>query len=232
MKELSSDEIRWIRLVLTFRFVLSPVMRLLLLLSLLTTFSSTSAARSQQLPLGTDAPVLGPGDVVRITVWRNKELSGEFEVAADSSIRHPLYRQVRVAGIPLPSAEARIRSFLERFEANPEFVIEPLFRVAVGGEVRQPDLYAFRPEVTLVQAVALAGGPTADGRLDRVRLIRSGGGETVLDLTRPETGVGQVPIRSGDQIVVERRQRLFRDFIAPAASVAAALAAVLGLLLR
>jgi protein involved in polysaccharide export with SLBB domain len=44
---------------------------------------------------------LNPGDVVRITVWRKPELSGDFIIAGDGSVSHPLYRDVRVTGMPL-----------------------------------------------------------------------------------------------------------------------------------
>lgn len=175
--------------------------------------------------------VLSPGDVVRIAVWRQPELSGEFEVAADSTIRHPLYREVRVAGVELAEAEARVRAFLTGFEANPRFVMEPLFRVAVGGEVRSPNLYTLPPEVTVAQAVAMAGGPTDRGRLSRVRLVRHGQ-MRVLDLTEVGGEAARMPIRSGDQILVERRSNIFRDYIVPGASITGALVTIINFVVR
>ena len=72
------------------------------------------------------ASSLNPGDVLRITVWRKPELSGEFIIATDGTVSHPLYRSVRVTGIPLPAVETRIREFLGMLEENPQFVVEPL----------------------------------------------------------------------------------------------------------
>lgn len=175
----------------------------------------------QAVPQGTSEPVLRAGDAVRIVVWRNEELSGEFDIGADGSIRHPLYREIQVAGLTPEQAEARFREFLRRYEASPQFVMEPLLRVAVGGEVRLPDLYALAPETTIGQAVAMAGGATTQGELDEVILIREGRRWT-LDLTEPEEGVASLPIRSGDQIIVSRRSYWLRDYIAPVASVLAA----------
>lgn len=165
-----------------------------------------------------EARVLRPGDAVRITVWRNSELSGEFAVAADSTLRHPLYQDVQVAGLPLPLVRERLRGFLTRYEAKPEFVIEPLYRVAVGGEVRQPNLYALPPETTVVQAVAMAGGATREGSLKRVLLMRQGE-EQLLDLTDPGAAFTQTFIRSGDQILVLRRRNFFRDYLVPGSTV-------------
>jgi protein involved in polysaccharide export with SLBB domain len=171
---------------------------------------------------------LSPGDMVRITVWRKPELSGDFTVAADSSIKHPLYRDVKVAGLRLVDAEERLRSFLGRYEASPQLLLEPLLRVTVGGEVRLPNLYTLPPETTIAQAVALGGGPTADGRLDRVRVVR---GERVIqvNLTRSSGGLEGLAVESGDQILVARKRHLYRDVVGPFSSLAAAIAAIVTL---
>jgi polysaccharide export outer membrane protein len=175
-------------------------------------------------------PILMPGDVVRITVWRRPELSGDFTVSADGSIRHPIYQGVKVGGVAVSAAEARLRDFLARFESTPQFVIEPLFRVTVGGEVRQPNLYSLPQETTVSQAVAMAGGPTERGRLDRVILQRDGH-ETRIDLNAPSSEGAPTPVRSGDRIFVARR-RDWRENIAPIASTTAALAAITNIILR
>ncbi|HEX2081152.1 MAG TPA: polysaccharide biosynthesis/export family protein [Longimicrobium sp.] len=175
--------------------------------------------------------VLRPGDAVRIQVWRQEQLSGEFDIAADSTIAHPLYRDVKAAGVPLPEVEARVGQRLRQFEANPLFVVEPLLRVAVGGEVRNPNLYAVRPEVTVLQAVARAGGLSERGRLDRVHLVRDGVRQT-LDLSSPGSGHSLLTVRSGDQIYVERRRDVLRENIAPVASVVGAIAALIRVLIQ
>jgi polysaccharide export outer membrane protein len=190
--------------------------------------ATDAAARSNVGPAiarATDVHVLQPGDAVRVTVWRKPEFSGEFVVAADSSLRHPLFQAVRVAGVPLAVAKQRVYEFLSRFEQDPQLVLEPLLHVTVIGEVRQPNLYALRPETTLSQAVAIAGGASERGRLDRV-LLRRGGREIVVDLTRPDEALAGLLIRSGDQLVVERRREVLRDVVGPLAALVAAAAAI------
>jgi protein involved in polysaccharide export with SLBB domain len=180
---------------------------------------------------GRQATVLRPGDAGRITVWRQPELSGEFTISEGGTITHPLYRELVVTGMPVDAARQRVQEFLARLESNPQFVVQPLLRVSVGGEVRQPSLYRLTPETTIAEAVALAGGATERGRLDRVRVFR-GGEALMVDLTSPQAGLAQQPIRSGDQIFVDRRTSLFRDYIAPAGGIVAGLATLLNIFLN
>jgi len=186
-------------------------------------------AQSPAAAAASPSSTLNPGDLVRITVWRKPELSGDFVIAGDGTVSHPLYRGVRVTGIPLAAVEARLRDFLGTLEENPQFVVEPLIRVAVAGEVRQPNLYNLRPETSLAQAVAIAGGTTERGRRDRLRLVRDNR-EVVVDLRRPDQSGAGMLVRSGDQIVVER-QRAAWDVVGPIVSILGATAAIVSVYL-
>jgi polysaccharide export outer membrane protein len=178
--------------------------------------------------------MLSPGDSVRVVVWRRPEFSGDFVVAPNGTITHPLYRSVTVGGVPFATAEANLRRFLARFEENPEFVMEPLVRVAVSGEVDRPRVYALRPETTIAEAVAVAGGTTRDGDRDKVRVLRGEAGgqqrELLVDLNDPTAGSGMSPVLSGDQIVVDRKRSFFREVFVPALGVIGSIASI-GLLI-
>lgn len=191
----------------------------------------SGSAMAQSSPTATADIVLRPGDALRITVWRKPELTGQFTIAYDGSIAHPLYRAVRVTGMALPALEGRLRTFLEQYEETPQFVLEPLLRVAIGGEVARPNLYTLGPETSISQAVALAGGATERGHPDRVRLTRRGTTRTI-DLTNTEAGSSQLPIESGDEIVVERRRAVFREVITPVITIIGAAAAVTTAIVR
>lgn len=184
-----------------------------------------AAARAQA---AADSATLRPGDAIRLTTWRLPEFTGEFPVGSDGTIQHPLLREVVVAGVPRAVVDQRIRAVLARFENDPRFVFDYLFRVAVGGEVRIPSLYTLPPQTTIGQAIAAAGGVTERGRLSSVRLIREGR-ETVLNLQDPDVATGQLRVRSGDEIRVPRQVSVFRDVLAPFASLVGAAAALAGL---
>ena len=178
--------------------------------------------------------MLTPGDSVRIVVWRKPEFSGDFVVAPDGGISHPLFRAVRVAGVPFATAEANLRTFLARFEENPQFVMEPLIRVAVSGEVTRPLVFAARPETTIGEALARAGGVNTNGARNRVRVLRLQPNgqqqQLVVNLSDPNSSEGTAPVRSGDQIVVDRRRSFFREILVPALGIIGSVAS-LGLLI-
>ena len=204
-----------------------------LLQSLLTAASLSSLSMSvaaQSPPPATDQVMLSPGDSVRIVVWRKPEMSGDYIVGPDGTITHPLYRTVRVGGVPFTTAEVNVRNFLARFEQDPQFVVEPLVRIAISGEVGRPQVFAVRPETSIAEAVAQAGGPHQFGQRDRVRVLRRDASgrqrEFQVSLLDPEGSSAQLRVHSGDQIVVDRRKSFFREIFLPGLSVLGSVASI------
>jgi protein involved in polysaccharide export with SLBB domain len=197
------------------------------LASLLT---QNATARAQTAPVGALAPqagdlVLQPGDHVKITViGEDKDLSGEFEVAPDGTLKHPLYSQVKVAGVPLPVLKEQFGSFLRRFQKQPKFEVEPLFKVGVAGEVRTPNIYFLAPETTIGEALTRANGATERGDSDHVTVLRDGE-KISLDLSTLASNRDQPKVRSGDQINVPTRRSVVSGIsaITPLIGVAASL---------
>src|SRR5438477_12886704 len=103
-------------------------------------------------PVAQADSVLRPGDVLRITVWRQPDFSGEYAINPDSTVAHPLLQAVRVARVPLSVVRTRLRDFLAAYEQNPRFVVEPLYSVVVAGEGHAPGL------VTLPRCPTLSQG--------------------------------------------------------------------------
>ncbi len=170
----------------------------------LTAFFATPPLQAQAVPAEAPA-VLNVGDAVRVTVWRNPDLSGEFVVGESGTLTHPLYRDLAVAGVPVSRLDTDFATLLRRFDTTPESVVEPLFRIPVTGQVRQPNVYNVPSYMTVAQAVMLAGGTVEQARADRVRLIRNGT-EYLVDLTNSEAPSYNLRVRSGDQLVVDRRR--------------------------
>jgi polysaccharide export outer membrane protein len=215
---------------LRIRFILLVAIPSLLSIAATAQSPSSSASTAQGPNPSNEQVVLAPGDSVRVVVWRKPEMSGDFIVAPDGSITHPLYRSVRVGGVPFATAEANVRTFLARFEQDPQFVMEPLVRVAVSGEVFRPQIYALRPETSIADAVAQAGGPNQFGNRNRVRVLRKDTGgrerEIVVSLLQPTSAAAAIRVHSGDQIVVDRKKSFFREVFLPALSVLGSAASI------
>lgn len=149
---------------------------------------------------------LSSGDSIRIEVWRYDEYSGQFGVAPDGTVAHPLYQSIQVSSIPVTELDAAVAGVLREFIDEPVLVVEPLLKVVVVGDVERPGTYAVVPTTTLVQAVARAGGPALTAKMSKVKLIRNqpGGGVAryEVDFTDPASVAFRATIRSGDQIVV------------------------------
>lgn len=188
-----------------------------------------SVPEAQPPRAGTSSFTLRPGDAVRVTVWRQPELSGDFRVSNEGTLQHPLYRSVQVTGVPLPVVEQRVRELVLTYVATPQILLEPLVRVSVNGEVRSPSLQSLPPETTIAQAIALSGGATDAAKLNEVEVVRDGR-VLKLDLAKPGNANMMLTVRSGDQIIVPRRRNVFRDVIGPLSAVTAAVAAVATLL--
>jgi polysaccharide export outer membrane protein len=186
-------------------------------------FAAAPGAIQAQSPAAGPDGGLQPGDIVEVTVWQREELSGNFTVAPDGSLSHPLYRQVRVTGIPVNQVEDRVRTFLSAYESNPQIIVQPLYHVAISGPVMRPDIYNLPPGTTLSQAITRAGGVLDAGDREEVLLIRNGQ-ETELNLTEADDML--MALQSGDQIIVTTDSGLggFRSVILPVIQIATSVA--------
>ncbi len=175
--------------------------------------------------------VVNPGDVLRIEVFGRETLTGQFQVDELGNVNYPMLGAISTRGITVAELRDILRSGLENLFASPFVTITPLFRLAVLGEVRNPGLYTIDPTLTVLDVVALAGGPTSVGDLNRTRLIRakmetttdslvagSLAADTLEQTLRGRT-LQEMGVRSGDRIVVPRKKFTLGD-IALYASIA------------
>ncbi|WP_420138746.1 polysaccharide biosynthesis/export family protein [Sphingomonas sp.] len=119
---------------------------------------------------------LGSGDKVRITVFNEETLSGEYEVDGSGTLALQLIGSIKVQGKTIPEVTAIIVSKLkEGYLQNPSVAIEVLnYRpFYVLGEVKEPGKYPYVSGMTVLNAIALAGGYTYRGKKDRAMVIRS-----------------------------------------------------------
>jgi protein involved in polysaccharide export with SLBB domain len=166
-------------------------------------------AAQQPAAYDTSAITLEPGDLLRIQVWREPDLMGDFQVDLDGVVILPLIGEKRVTGIPVRRLREMLIEDYRVHLRNPSINITPLRRIHVLGSVRQPGMYPVDPTVTLADAIALAGGTAEGGDLRRLHILRRG--EIIRERAAAGETLRQMDLRSGDQIYVERRPWLQRN---------------------
>jgi protein involved in polysaccharide export with SLBB domain len=171
---------------------------------------------------------IGAGDILEIQVWEAPLLSGAIEVAEDGTLLHPVYRQIRVTGRTHAEAEDAVRAVLQTFVAVPRFVVQPLIRVAVIGDVRSPGVQTVRPGASVTDVIISAGGMLEAAVPSRVRLVRDGR-EHVIPI---RTDAARMRLQPGDQVLTIRRRSALRDVIGPVSSLAAVTVSLVNLYVR
>lgn len=197
------------RIPLPARYVMKRFAALFIFALLSLTAGADAQAPAREVAVSTGAITLAPGDVVRIAIWREDDLSGEFPVNENGTVIFPLLGEVRVVGIPFPTLRETLFEQYRVHLRNPSITITPLRRVNVLGEVNRPGLYEVDPTISLAGVVALAGGTNQDGDLNRIRVLR--GGNVLHERVSATLSLDAFDIRSGDQILVERRNWFERN---------------------
>lgn len=149
---------------------------------------------------------LGAGDRVAVTVFRHADLSGEFTVDGGGRITLPLIGEIQVFGLTVRETEVEIVSRLKPdYLKNPRVSVQMLnYRpFYIIGEVKQPGSYAYVEGLTVVQAVALAGGFTYRAKQDKVLIQRPAAGAASGGAKRPARPTDR--ILPGDIIEVPER---------------------------
>lgn len=147
--------------------------------------------------------ILGAGDRVRITVFEEEDLTGEFEVTSTGMISFPLIGQIRASGgtlaqLEIVIAQMLLDGYLKSPRVNAEVLnYRPFF---IEGEVETPGQYPYISAMTIREAVAIAGGYTYRARERDAILIRR---------MHPQRQPVKVPVHTivlpGDFIEIEER---------------------------
>ena len=155
---------------------------------------------------------LGPGDVVEVLVWKNPDLSRQVQVRPDGKVSLPLIGDVHAAGMTAEELSAAIVQELSVYYKEPPEVATIVnevnsFFVFVLGEVAQQGKIAATHGITLLQAIALAGGFSEFASKNRIIVRRqTDGGGVVTLVFRYKDIVAErqdnIPLKPGDTIIV------------------------------
>ena len=156
--------------------------------------------------------VLNPGDVLEISVWREKDLTRKVLVLPDGRISFPLAGHIAAAGKSAQQIEEILKQKLARFIEKPVVTVTvtetPGNRIYVIGQVKKPGAYSVARPITVLQALSLAGGLTPFGDASDIIIIRTVNGKQTkipFDYSKAKRGKAleqNITLQSGDVVVV------------------------------
>lgn len=117
---------------------------------------------------------IGTDDVLNITVYREEDMDRVVRVSPDGYISLPLLDQVKVEGLTVPELEYKIREELKKYIKNPQVTvfIREYGTVTVSGQVKSPGSYPLKGELSVLEAISMAGGFTKVAAQNGVRVMR------------------------------------------------------------
>ena len=157
---------------------------------------------------------LAPGDIVRLTFAGAPEWNQSQTIRADGKLSLPQIGEVRAAGKLVPQFQSQLEGLYEPELTNNNVLVtleNGVMSVYVSGAVNKPGKISFNRPMTVLQAIAEAGGMTMFGSLKKVRLVRLENGQNrvhTLDLRSAIKGTMEPPatgpfyVRDGDVISV------------------------------
>lgn len=167
---------------------------------------------------------LGALDTVTVSVFQVPDVSGDYQIDPTGNINMPLIGRVDAQGKTLSDLQSTIKTqYSAKYLQNPDVRVEikqaVSQRLTVEGAVNQPGIYPISGDMTLVQAIATARGPTGDAIISRVVIFRKIGGRreaAAFDLRKIRSGkMGDPAVYGNDIVVVDgsRVRQTLRDAI-------------------
>ncbi|TFW19429.1 sugar ABC transporter substrate-binding protein [Massilia arenosa] len=179
--------------------------------------ASTSGTPAPKMDAAAPSPdyVIGPGDSVNITVWRNPEVSGAFPVRPDGKLTAPLVEDLPAAGKTSTELARDIEKALAKFIQQPVVtVIVTGFvgtydeQIRVIGQAAKPQALPYRRDMSLLDVLIQVGGVTEFAAGNRASIIRTVDGKQqklnvrLNDLIKEGDISANTMMRPGDVLVI------------------------------
>jgi polysaccharide export outer membrane protein len=153
---------------------------------------------------------IGKEDVLDVSVWRDADLSRTLPVRPDGFITLPMVGEVQAEGRTTVELEQDIAHRLQKYIQTPRVTVMVRevnsSRVYVTGEVQKPGAFPLRGQVTVLQALAMAGGLTEFADRNGMMVIRGNNGPHIpvrySDLIDRRAQGADFPLQPGDTVVV------------------------------
>jgi len=191
------------------RPILLAVILSFLLLACATTPTKTreseSVASSRQYTLGSE-------DVIEVSVWKEEDLSKVVLIRPDGRISLPLIGDIQAAGLTAEKLAENIKKALRDYVESPtvSVIVQQInsLKIFIQGEVASPGVLELRSNITLLQAISLAGGFTEWAKKDKVAILRRSGDKEIripIDYEKILSGKDpsqNILLKRGDTVIV------------------------------
>lgn len=155
---------------------------------------------------------LGPGDVLEISVWDDENLHREVKVRPDGKISFPLLGDVQAAGRSVSELKQEMESRMQEYVPDAPITVILMElghpRIYVVGKVEQPGPFMMDSKLSVIQALAMAGGLTKFAKKGDILILRGQGEEQEVlrfdygDLEQGRNLEQNVQLQPGDTVVV------------------------------
>jgi polysaccharide export outer membrane protein len=156
--------------------------------------------------------VIGPEDLLGVVFWREPEMSGDVTVRPDGRITVPVVGEIQAAGLAPTALQEQIAAAAAKYINAPNVVVVVRAinsrKVFVTGRVTTPGAHSLIGPLTVMQAIALAGGLTEYANEKNITVLRNEKGRVVTlkfnytDVARGRNVDQNVQLQPGDTIVV------------------------------
>lgn len=179
------------------------------------------AQPAAQTASGNTEPILGAGDVIRVTVFQNPDLSIEARITELGQVSFPLIGNITLAGLSVTAAQDKIAKQLREggFVVKPQVSITLMTvksnQVSILGQVAKPGRYPIENNNTRVSEMIAAAGGVLPGGSDVITLVGNRNGKPVkYDIDLPsilQAGKRELDlvVSNGDILHVDREQKIF-----------------------
>ena len=135
-----------------------------------------AAAAAVKLPVPAAEYVIGPDDVLAVNVWKEPEISRTLPVRPDGNISLPLIGDLMASGHTPAQLQGEIRQQLVAYLSNPEVAVlvqeAKSHKFNIVGEVEKPGSYVISGPMTILDAIAIAGGLRDFARQSKIYVLR------------------------------------------------------------
>lgn len=165
-----------------------------------------------QLEKPGDDYIIGSGDILDISLWKDEAMTRQVTVRTDGKIVFPLIGEITAAGRSVADVKQEMVEKLEEYVPEPVLTVDVKqmnsMIIYVTGRITKPGQYLVNSKVTVLQAISIAGGLNAFAKRSKIKVFRQEDGKTVTfpfdydEVVDGENLQQNIVLKRGDVVVV------------------------------